>query len=144
MSNSLNMKEMKKNLLIFLFIAFTINLYAQIDSNYVWSYQLEEESWKNWDSINHVWLKEVYFACLKENNLKMSCASCVYIYIDAGLTIDSLGKLTDIKIFKENICSNKASEKLKQCFFSYYKNLVFPKSLRNRRIKAKLGTGLSC
>jgi len=138
------MNDIKKHLIIYLFISFTYNLYSQVDSNYVWSYQLEGDAWKKWDSISHDWMKKVYFPCLKENHLKMSCASCVYIYIDAGLTIDSLGKLTDIKIFKENICSNKASEKLKECFFSYFRNLVFPPSVRKRKIKAKLGTGLSC
>jgi len=131
-------------MIILLLITFAINASAQIDSNYVWSYQLEGKAWKNWDSINHVWMKEVYSPCLKENKLKMSCASCVYIYIDAGFTIDECGKLVDIKIFKENICSNKASDKLKKCFFEYFLNMVFPLSLRNKKIVSKFGTGLKC
>ncbi len=138
------MKALKKYLIIFLFTTIAGHLIAQSDTNYVWSYQLDGEAWHKWDSINHVWMKEVYFPCLKVNNLKMSCAGCVYIYIDAGLTIDSCGKLIDIKIFKENICTEKASDKLKKCFFDYYKKMVFPLSLRNRKIKAKFGTGLTC
>jgi hypothetical protein len=138
------MKNLKKYLIICLFITLTNNIFAQSDTNYVWSYELEGEAWKNWDSINRVWMKEVYFPCLKENNLKMSCAHCVYIYIDAGLTIDANGEITDIQIFKENICSKKATEKLKQCFFNFYYNMIFPKSLRNKKLKAKFGTGLTC
>jgi hypothetical protein len=119
-------------------------LSAQSDTIPQWSYELERQAWKDWDSVNQVWIKEIYFPCLKENNLKMSCASCVYIYIDAIFNIDSCGKLANIQIIKENICSGKASGNLKQCFFTYFKNLVFPEALRKKKIKAKFGTGLKC
>jgi len=138
------MATSKKILTIYVLIFTCANLFAQSDSAYTWSYKLEGEAWKNWDSINQVWMKKVYFPCLKENNLKMSCANCENIYIDAGFIVDQDGKLADIIIFKENICSNKASTKLKKCFFNYYKNLVFPQALRNKKIKAKFGTGLKC
>jgi hypothetical protein len=119
-------------------------LFAQSDSSSVWSYELKDEAWKSWDSIQRTWMKDIYFPCLKENKLKMSCGSCVYIYIDAKFTINNEGKLIDIQILKENICTKKASAKLKKCFFEYYQNLVFPPSLRNKKIKAKFGTGLTC
>jgi len=138
------MRDFKKYLIIFLFVLFTFKVSAQIDTNYVWSYQLKGEAWQDWDSINHVWMNDVYAPCLKANKLKMSCAKCVYIYIDAGFTIDECGKLVDIKIFKENVCSKKASEKLKKCFFDYFLNMVFPISLRNNKIISKFGTGLKC
>ncbi len=138
------MKNTKKYFLILLILSGSISLFAQTDTSYTYSYQLEGEAWQNWDSINDVWMNQVYFQCLKANKLKMSCAHCSSIYIDAGFTIDGSGKLIDIKIFKEKICAEKASEKLKQCFFGYYKNLVFPKALHNRKIYVKLGTGLKC
>ena len=134
----------KKCLIIIVLVACIHHLHAQKDSAVIWSYELEGQAWRDWDSINSVWMKTVYFPCLKENNLKMSCANCVYIYIDAIFTIDSYGKLTDIQIVKEKICTGKASEKLKNCFFSFYKKMIFPESLRHRKVKSKFGTGLSC
>jgi hypothetical protein len=122
----------------------SLTLIAQTDTITKWNYELEGQAWKDWDSINRFWMKNIYFPCLKENKLKMSCAGCVYIYIDAIFEIDSYGKLVEIKIIKEKICTNKANDKLKECFFTYYKNLVFPPSLRKKKIKAKFGTGLSC
>jgi hypothetical protein len=139
-----NMKAIKNILIFCLFIPFTANILAQSDSNFVWSYELEDDAWQNWDTINRAWMKEVYFPCLKENKLIMSCANCVNIYIDARLSIDSCGNLIDLRILKENICSKTANEKLKQCFFNYFRNLVFPLSLRNKKIIAKFGTGLKC
>jgi hypothetical protein len=137
---------MEKMRILFVSVFILINsvIFAQNDSTALWSYQLEGKAWHDWDSINNIWMHNYYFDCLKDNKLKMSCASCVSIYIDAIFKIDSSGKLTDIQIIKENVCSNKASDKLKQCFFSYYKNLIFPESLRRKKIKSKFGTGLKC
>jgi hypothetical protein len=137
------MKARRFLITLLIFLAFG-QLSAQNDTITAWSYNLEGQAWKDWDSINHVWMKEIYFPCLKENKLKLTCAGCEYIYIDAIFSIDSCGKLYDIQIIKENICYDSASEKLKQCFFNYFKNLVFPESLIKRRIKAKFGTGLKC
>jgi hypothetical protein len=132
-------------ILMFVLLFFSINnIIAQKDTIPIWSYELEGQAWHDWDSINRSWMKNTYFPCLKENKLKMSCAKCVYIYIDAIFGIDSSGKLIDIQILKENICSGKASEKLKNCFFNSFKNMVFPESLRKKKIKSKFGTGLKC
>jgi hypothetical protein len=132
-------------LYLFLFLAAVhFHSVAQEISRPVWSHELEGEAWNNWDSINNHWIRNVYFPCLKANNLKMSCANCVYIYIDAEFTIDSCGKLTDIKIIKENICSRKANDKLRNCFFNYFREMTFPPALRHKRIISKFGTGLKC
>jgi len=137
---------MKKSKLLLAIICVSLfsNIYAQNDSIPLWSYELKGEAWHDWDSINSFWMHNYYSPCLRENKLKMSCASCVYIYIDALFEIDSVGKLIDIQVLKENVCSMKASEKLKQCFFKYFKELVFPESLRRKKIKSKFGTGLKC
>jgi hypothetical protein len=137
------MKRMKFLLTIISFLLI-INIYAQNDSITPWSYELKGKAWQDWDSINTFWMHNYYSQCLKENKLKMSCAHCVSIYIDAMFTIDSSGKVIDIQIIKENVCSGKATEKLKQCFFNYYRELVFPESLRRKKIKSKFGTGLKC
>jgi hypothetical protein len=143
---SFNLQLMQgiKFILLILFFSSIGNIIAQKDTIPLWSYELEGQAWKDWDSINKVWMKNTYFPCLKENKLKMNCANCVYIYFDAIFDIDSYGKLIDIQIIKENICSRKASEKLKNCFFNYFRNLVFPESLRKKKIKSKFGTGLKC
>jgi hypothetical protein len=138
------MNRLIKTLIVCVLIIKSLTLVAQTDTISKWNYELEGQSYKDWDSVNQFWMKNVYFPCLKENKLKMSCASCVYIYIDAIFDIDSCGNLVEIAIIKENICTNKANDKLKACFFNYYRNLVFPLSLRKKKIKAKFGTGLSC
>jgi hypothetical protein len=135
---------MKHLFMIWFFGLVSAFSFAQDTGQAVWSHQLEDNAWQKWDSINTHWMNNVYYSCLKANKLKMSCASCVYIYIDAEFTVDSAGKLTNIKIIKENICSRRATEKLINCFFDYFRNLTFPQPLRQKRIISKFGTGLKC
>ncbi|MFN8254905.1 MAG: hypothetical protein U0W24_04400 [Bacteroidales bacterium] len=138
------MKNLNLFAIIFLFILFSEISKAQTDTNYIWTYELNNAAFHSWDSINNIWMKEVYFPCLKENKLKMSCAHCSGIFIDAGFEIDDNGKLIHIQIFREKVCVGSANQKLKDCFLNYFRQMVFPEPLRNHKIKVKLGTSLKC
>jgi len=136
--------KIKTLIILSALIVFTKNMVSQVDTSSIWTYQFEGRAWSDWDSIYRIWMKNVYYPCLKENNLKMSCKNCAYIYIDALLEIDSSGKLINIQIIKENICSKISNQKLRNCFFNFFYEMVFPESLRSKKIKSKLGTGLKC
>lgn len=52
-----------------------------------------------------------YGKILMENNLKMNCTTCVSVYMNAVITIDSLGKLKYYQVvkskkYKETISKN--------------------------------------
>jgi len=118
---------------------------AQPDSpKRILSYELTGSARTAWNAIDADWMKNHYWACLDEFNLKMSCGRCDNIFIDVELHIDTEGRLESYEILKENICANKITPELEQSFLAYFKELTFPESLRNLIIEARLGTGLKC
>jgi hypothetical protein len=118
---------------------------AQPDSpKRILSYELSGSAWAAWNAIDADWMKNHYWACLEKFSLKMSCARCENIYVDVELHINVEGKLESYKVLKENICENKITPELEQAFLEYFKKLIFPESLRNLIIEARLGTGLKC
>jgi hypothetical protein len=101
-------------------------------------------AWTDWKSIKDDWMKNHYGACLEKFKLKMSCAQCANIHVDAELRIDAQGRLESHKILKSNICSESISPDLEKAFLDYFRELRFPISLRSLILEARLGTGLKC
>jgi hypothetical protein len=100
--------------------------------------------WQRWHSIDSLWLKYFFPSCLEENELKLSCATCGNIFLDAQLKIDSKGKLVDYKKIKGNICENDITNELEKCFLDYFYFMEFPPELRNMILEVKLGKSLKC
>jgi len=135
--------QFKLLLILFLFSLNSLTSLAQSDS-IINTYQLPREQFSAWNTIYETWMKEEYWKILEDNQIKLSCASCTYCYIDVVLNIDKSGKLITYKIEKENICGGKATVNLQKRFLKYFEVLIFPEVLRNKSIRAKLGNGLKC
>jgi hypothetical protein len=108
------------------------------------THDLDREQWQAWDSISNYWLKNEYPLCLKKNKLKLSCGHCESVYLLVNFYIDKEGKLSKYEIIKDKACGSNATIKLKNCFLSYFLNIIFPPPLRNINIQAHIGNGLKC
>lgn len=107
-------------------------------------YELGSKEFQCWDSIYSIWQKEDFFKCIRQFNLKMSCASCTSIYFDAVIGIDSVGKIKELNIYKRKICGKEKHEGLEKCIFDYFLQIQYPPILYNQRFRAKFGNGLKC
>lgn len=74
-----------------------------------------------------------YGKILKENNLKMNCSSCVSVYMNAVITIDSLGKLKHYQVIKSKKCKETFSKKLEELFMQWLFLFKFPIELYNSK-----------
>lgn len=97
-----------------------------------------------WNYVKTEWFRKEYRKILKEFNIEMNCSDCEYAYITVRLHIDNNGHIVKIDIVKEHICRGGASEKMKEAFLKYFRNVIPPESVRNIIIETMLGTGLSC
>ncbi len=107
-------------------------------------YELEEGQRREWNAIKEKWFRNDYRKILKQFNLKMNCSDCEYVYMTVRLRVDDSGRISEFEIIKEHICRGGATEKLREAFLKYFKDIVLPESLRNMIIETNLGTGLTC
>ncbi len=131
-------------ILLFCNTTYSQNITAFPVDTIIKTHDLNTQQWHVWDSISNYWLKNEYTACLKKNNLKLSCGHCESIYLVVNLYINNDGKLSKYDIVKDKVCGSKATTKLKNCFLNYFNTIVFPPPLRNINIQAHLGNGLKC
>lgn len=108
------------------------------------SYNLPDPAYEKWEEIETYWFKNVYRKVLSKYHLKLSCASCQYIYYTVILYVGHDGKLIKHKTVKENVCFKKGPKGLLKDFVKYFKDLEFPEELRGIGIEVRLGTGLKC
>ncbi len=149
-----NILKMKNNIALILIaiLYFTVNrLHAQeleqpeaYDSIYTYSNLPTDEQRLAWNDMSDEWLHNYFCDCLKQNNIKMSCAHCASIYLTVDFKIDSNGKVTNHRIVKENKCGKSFNEKLRQCFLDFFLHTEFPASLRNIVFEINIGNGLKC
>lgn len=97
-----------------------------------------------WNHMSDEWLKTSFYDCLKQNNIKMSCAHCAKVYMTVDFKIDSSGKVSEYNVIKENKCGELFTEKLTHCFLEFFLNAEFPKGLRNMVFEINIGNGLKC
>lgn len=145
---------MKKNIALILiaFLGFTFNsLHAQEsgqpqtnDSIYTYSGLPTDEQRLAWNDMSDEWLHTYFYDCLKQNNIKLSCAHCSKVFLTVDFKIDSNGKVSDHRIVKENKCGKPFTEKLRQCFLDFFLHAEFPVSLRNIVFEINIGNGLKC
>lgn len=107
-------------------------------------YELKRPQYNAWNLVYQKWMTKEYGKILKENNLKMNCSSCVSIYMNAVITIDSLGKLKNYKVVKSKKCKEIFSKKFEDRFMQWFFSFKFPIELYNSKFEVKLGTGLKC
>ncbi len=107
-------------------------------------YELKGKQRSEWNGIYDNWFRNDYHQILLKFNLHMNCSDCEYVYIRARLHVAGSGKISNIDIIEEHICRGGASEKLREAFMKYFRDITLPKGLRNMIIETMLGTGLKC
>jgi hypothetical protein len=113
-------------------------------SNIIIDYRLKGKKHEEFDKILEYWKTSKYHNCMAESRLKMSCSGCEYVYIIVRISIDRSGRISGYTKAGENVCGQKAPEKLERCFMEYLESITFPPCLRNMTIETRLGTGLKC
>lgn len=101
------------------------------------------EVWRDsvWLGIEKKWTEEAFQHCLKKNKLKISCGSCIGVYMELNFYINSDGKLDKYEVLRSRFCEKPAME---SCMMEYFKNLKFPKKYYNKMFKTRLGRYLKC
>jgi len=97
-----------------------------------------------WNKIDDDWRLHYFHDCLAKDKLKMSCAHCASIYLTVDFKIDSVGKVIEYKVVKENMCGSDFTESLKKCFLEYFLTIEFPEGFRNMVFEINIGNGLKC
>jgi len=108
------------------------------------TWDLEHDAWKAWNKIDSVWMDSIYWTTLKKHKIKMSCAHCERVMLSVDMRIDSSGHMAEYRVEKSYLCGSEFSNQLEKDFMLYFEALIFPQPLRNRVIRALLGTGLKC
>lgn len=139
-----------KRFLLLVLISFPLMVSAQDQpavvptDSIVVSWKLEHPAWDKWDYLDSVWMADVYWNTLKKHKIKMDCGHCTRVFMRIDMKIDSSGKLEQYRVDESFICDEKMQSTLENDFMEFFKNLIFPTELRNRVIRAQLGTGLKC
>lgn len=136
---------MKSLYLILLFLLASIIFKAQVTQDSIPKYyELNRPQYNAWNLVYQEWMTKEYGKILKENNLKMNCGTCVSVFMNAVITIDSLGKLKNYQVVKSKKCKETFSKKLEERFMQWFFSFKFPIELYNSKFEVKLGTGLKC
>jgi hypothetical protein len=90
---------MKSSYLLLTLILASFVIKAQIVQDSIPKhYELNRPQYNAWNYIYQEWMTKEYGKILMENNLKMNCSSCLSVYMNVIIRIDSLGKLKEYKV----------------------------------------------
>jgi len=100
--------------------------------------------WTEWHNIDSAWMHNGYRAILAKAKLKMDCAHCESIRMDADFVVDSSGKLIRSVMLENYKCGKSFDKKLEDAFMDYFYKITFPAIFRKHVITVRLGTALKC
>jgi hypothetical protein len=136
---------MKSSYLLLTLILASFVIKAQIVQDSIPKhYELNRPQYNAWNYIYQEWMTKEYGKILMENNLKMNCSSCLSVYMNVIIRIDSLGKLKEYKVITAKKCGTTFTKKLEESFMQWFLIFKFPLELYNNKFEVKLGTGLKC
>ncbi len=130
---------------ILFLLLFGQSTFAQnIDTTFLYPFELPISQQKTRDSIKTIWLKTIYLKVTKQNKININdCYQCGAFYVEAEMTIDSFGKLTyDVVMAKK--CFVLMPPKIEKALMHYFLQITFPLHCRNIKIKDRLGWLLKC
>ncbi len=137
--------------ILFFTLFFSFFVYAQQDSiiktnshPYLKYFELNEEQWDAWNTMDSTWSKDYFKSCLAENGLRLNCEDCENAYLTVKFDIDSTGIIKNFSNVKSNICGSEIPLKLEKSFMYYFLNIQFPTILRGLKIEVTIGNGLKC
>jgi hypothetical protein len=141
---------MKKIIFLLILCVFAFNIKAQelvipqdTLPSYIKYYQLGPAQSQAWEKIEKEWKKE-YLKILREQKIKMNCAACTSVYMDAVISITAEGKMGHYRLIKSKKCGEPFSKGLEIRFMKWFFNYKFPKELQNMKIEIHLGDSLKC
>ncbi len=113
-------------------------------SNVKNDYELPDNQFADWKSVEKIWYANEYDKIKEENKITLACKTCNSFYMDVIIKVNGNGKLEYYKLTGSNNCGrafNKAQEiRMMRMFFKF----AYPSSLRNTTFKTRLGTALKC
>jgi|GEM_PF-1589712 len=109
-----------------------------------WDYKLKGKSYKEFRAIKDNWMRINYRKILKKYSISLNCSNCEYAYIIVILNIADNGSVTEVSFVDSNVCGKKASAKIINDFVDYFKKVLYPPSLRGKKVKTRIGGGLKC
>jgi len=121
----------------------SVEVISPLPDTVVHDYELEHEAWEDFARIQDEWYDSIYWITLDTFDIEMDCGGCEYAYCDVVLVIEE-GRLSSYDVVKEYVCHKEAPEGYIEMIMPFFEKYRFPKSLWNKRIQAKLGTGLKC
>lgn len=139
-----------KHILTFIFLI-TTSLYVHSQTvkghdndSIIKENNLNGNQWKAWYTLDSMWSHQIFPACLNENHVKLSCASCESVFLSVQLKIDSTGKLVSHKSISGKMCGNDMSKNMEKCVLDFFYFIEFPVELRNIILEVKIGNSLKC
>lgn len=104
---------------------------------------LTESQRTDWYKARKAWEEKYFYVFLKKHKVKLSCASCSSVYVDAEFEVMFDGH-AHVKVLNTKKCGSEFSVKqiteLEKLLF----NLEFSSELINKKFIGRIGNGLKC
>jgi hypothetical protein len=121
---------------------------ADMGAKVITTDEMNEQQALAWKSLFDSWLRDKFRPALKALDYKQDCIQCGDIYFVTQFHIDQKGQVSTFAIVHEEIdCHGKTAEqndKLRKTITNDFKGWIFPASLRNLIIEARMGQVTRC
>jgi hypothetical protein len=101
-----------------------------------------------WNTLFDSWLRNEFRPSLKKLHYKQDCMQCGDIYFITRFYVDQEGHVSKYKIVREEIdCNNKTDQQnneLRETITNGFEAWIFPPSLKNMIIEARMGEVTRC
>ena len=101
-----------------------------------------EAQYNAWKTIEQKWLNEKYYAFLKKEKIKLSCASCSAAL--AWVLLSKNDAVTSFKILENKKCGREFTGKQLASLKKLIGEIKLPEEFNNTKIKVLLGLSLKC
>ena len=110
--------------------------------------QMNKDKLQAWNTLFDSWMRDTFRPILKALHYKQDCIQCGDIYFVTRFYIDQEGHVSKYKIVREEIdCSSKTAQQnneLRKMITSGFVAWIFPPSLKNMIIEARMGEVTRC
>ena len=110
--------------------------------------QMNKDQLLAWNTLFDSWLCNKFRLSLRALHYKQNCIQCGDIYFVTRFYVDQEGHVSKYKIVREEIdCSSKTAQQnneLRKTITNGFVSLIFPPSLKNMTIEARMGEVTRC
>ena len=121
---------------------------ADMEQEMITTEQMNTDQLLAWNTLFDSWLRDKFRASLKALHYKQDCIQCGDIYFVTRFYVDQTGHVSKYKIVREEIdCRGKTAQQnneLRKTITDSFGTWIFPPSLRNVIIEARMGAVTRC